>query len=157
VKNPKLVGIVYGILVILATIALIILSENKKPPETKVATTKYLKIADVQIQVEIASTKPEIELGLSNRPFLDQDKGLYFLLGERREAEFWMKNMQFPIDIIWVDSGKVVGFVEKAPIPTGNNIPIFKSPQPITNVLEVNAGFVEKNSIKEGDLVIYED
>jgi len=68
-----------------------------------------------------------------------------------------MKEMKFSIDIIWIDNGKVVGFVENAPLPTDNEIPTFSSPSPVTHVLEVNAGFVNTHSLKVVDKVVYEN
>lgn len=78
---------------------------------------------------------------------------MYFELGERRQVTFWMKEMHFPLDIIWIDNGKIVGIEKNAPIPTSVNIPTFPSPTQVTNVLEVNAGFSDKNNLKTGDKV----
>ena len=62
-----------------------------------------------------------------------------------------MKDMKFPIDIIWIDKGTIVYIVEKAPVPARDNIPAFTPDKLATHVLEVNAGFVSKHNIKIGD------
>ncbi len=112
------------------------------------------KTKAIKLQVELAQTKQELELGLSNRDSLEEGTGMYFELGSRQIANFWMKDMRFPIDIIWIDENKIVGIEKNAPATKDSiKIATFSSPSEITNVLEVNAGFSDKNSIKAGDRV----
>jgi len=113
----------------------------------------YLKIGEVKIKTEIANTDEELTQGLSGRVSLEKNTGMYFVLGERRIATFWMKGMLFPLDIIWIDQDVVVGIDKNAPIPTTKRIPSFTSPAPVTHVLEVNADFTTENNIKVGDLL----
>ena len=115
-------------------------------PES-IKTTK-LVIKGVEIQAEIADEPSEISKGLSGRNFLGEDYGMYFDLGKRRVATFWMKGMLFPIDIIWIDDGKIVYVVKNASVPTENNVPTFTSDKPATHVLEVNSGFAKKHNIE---------
>lgn len=118
-------------------------------PES-IKTTK-LVIKDVEIIAEVVDEPSEISKGLSGRDSLEEKNGMYFDLGERKIATFWMKGMLFPIDIIWIDDGKIVYLVKNASVPTENNIPTFTSDKPATYVLEVNSGFVNKYNIKIGD------
>ncbi len=65
---------------------------------------------------------------------------------------FWMKDMLFPIDMIWIsEDGKVV-YIERDARPESypNS---FIPDAPAKYVLEVNAGFSEKNNLKVGDKV----
>lgn len=116
-----------------------------------------IKIGDVPVQVEIAQTSEEQEKGLSGRDSLAEDQGMLFVYKEPAQAFFWMKEMQFPLDILWIANGKVVGFEEDVPVPSADaidaNLPRYSPTLPITAVLEVNAGFVQKNKIKIGDKV----
>jgi len=66
-----------------------------------------------------------------------------------------MKDMNFPIDIIWISGNKIVGFAENAPIPDENGTASFKSPEPIDRVLELPAGSVQRIGIKAGDEIKY--
>lgn len=146
-------------MVLIATVVLIFLSwEN--PTSNQNIQDKFqakkierISIGQTQINVEISDSASELAKGLSGRENLDENAGMYFVLGKRRVANFWMKGMKFSIDIIWIDEGRVVGFVENAPLPTEGNITTFTSPTPVTHVLEVNAGFVQKHSLKTGDSV----
>lgn len=124
-----------------------------KTPEPQL---KNLKIGSKTIQVEVADSKNEIIQGLSGRKSLPQGQGMYFELERRQIAHFWMKDMNFPLDIIWIDEEKVAGFVENAPVPIGSDIPTFNSKVEVTKVLEVNAGFVKENNIKVGDRIAFQ-
>lgn len=60
--------------------------------------------------VELASTPGERQQGLMYRGSLAEDQGLFFVMPEERIQKFWMKNVSFPIDIIFIDRNfKVVG------------------------------------------------
>ncbi len=108
----------------------------------------------VKLTVELAQTPHELTLGLSNRDVLETGLGMYFVLPVRDYNSFWMKDMRFPLDIIWIDQGTIVGINKNCPIPQDeNNVPTFRSPQKVTNVLEVNAGFSDQNNINSGDTI----
>jgi len=108
----------------------------------------------VKLTVEIAETAQELTLGLSNRGSLATNSGMYFILPVRNTSSFWMKEMRFPIDIIWIDGNKIVGIAKNCPIPKDkNNIPTFQSPTYVTNVLEVNSGFTDQNNITAGNQI----
>jgi hypothetical protein len=82
---------------------------------------------------------------------------MLFLYNIKRPAVFWMKGMRFPLDIIWIADGKVVQIDKQAPHEPGVADPDLKryiSNEPVDAVLEVNAGFAEKNGIKVGDPVV---
>ena len=123
----------------------------RKQAEIKVKNTGKI----VKLTVELAQSPKELELGLSRRAMMETGFGMYFVLPMRNISTFWMKDMRFPIDIIWIDEGKIVGIAKNSSIPKDqNNIPTFRSPQEVTNVLEVEAGFADKNNIKVGDTLI---
>lgn len=116
--------------------------------------TIKLRIGDTQIIAEIADSDEEIAGGLSGRSSLSSSSGMYFILGERRVAKFWMRNMNFPLDIIWIRNEKIVGIDKNAKVPTESGVPTYTSPGPITHVIEVNAGFSNKHKIQVGDSVV---
>lgn len=115
----------------------------------------FITIKDVEVKVEIADTPQKYLKGLSGRKSLAEDRGMLFIHTRRDVSSFWMKDMQFPIDIIFIDGDKVVEIAKNMQPPEGENIPEYKSKKPATMVLEVNAGFAEKHSIKVGDEARY--
>ena len=107
--------------------------------------------------VELARTSIEQTRGLSGRTNLGADDGMLFLFSKPGIQNFWMKDMNFPIDIIWIGGGKVLGFQESAPMPAPGaqlwQLPIYNSPDGVDTVLEVNAGVVAKDGIMVGDTI----
>lgn len=131
---------------------------NFNPTLTKKQITIQTKNRKMVLSVEVAKTQTELTKGLSNRKNLDQDSGMYFELGKRESTTFWMKEMLFPIDIIWIDNGKIVKIDKDAPIPAASKqIPTFSSGFLVTNVLEVTAGFSEKNHVEIDDMIAISD
>jgi len=107
---------------------------------------------EVVVHVDLADDYWERIQGLSGRSSLEVDEGLLFLFPETEVQRFWMKDMQFPIDIIWIEQDRVVGFVESAQ-PENPPTTIYTSPTAVDKVLEVSAGFVTKNDVKIGDIL----
>jgi uncharacterized membrane protein (UPF0127 family) len=106
------------------------------------------------IKVEIANTPETRMKGLSGREKLGKDEGMLFVMDEKRYHTFWMADMKFPIDIIWISDNKVIDLTKNASIPvTGEDIPVFKPAVEVDKVLEVNAGYIDANNIQLGDEV----
>lgn len=107
--------------------------------------------------VEVASTMIEQARGLSFRPSLGADNGMLFLFGTGSVQTFWMKDMNFPLDMIWISGNTVAGFSQNVPAPAPGaqlwQLPIYSSPANTDKVLEVNAGTVAEYNIKVGDTV----
>jgi hypothetical protein len=115
-----------------------------------------LSIDSATFTVEIASTALEQTRGLSFRPSLGANDGMLFIFTTGSVQSFWMKDMNFPLDMIWISGNTVVGFAQNAPAEPGVLAPILStvySPANTDKVLEVNAGTVAKYNIRVGDAV----
>jgi uncharacterized membrane protein (UPF0127 family) len=117
--------------------------------------TDQLSIDSATFNVEIASTMVEQARGLSYRTSLGENDGMLFIFSSGSVQSFWMKDMNFPLDMIWISGNTVVGFAQDAPAEPGVAFPsqIYSSPSNTDKVLEVNAGTVTKYNIKVGDAV----
>jgi len=107
--------------------------------------------------VEMATTSVEQARGLSFRTSLAEGTGMLFTFNPGIQ-NFWMKDMNFPIDIIWIASGKVVGSAENAAPEPGTplwGLRVYTSPDGVDRVLEVNAGTVARDGIKVGNVVTF--
>ena len=121
-----------------------------------------LRIGEISIgknvfTVEMATTTIEEARGLSFRASLAERTGMLFTFRPGIQ-NFWMKDMNFPIDMIWIGGGKVLGFAEDAkPEPEVSllHLTIYTSPDGTDRVLEVNANTVSKDGIKVGDEVSF--
>ena len=115
--------------------------------------TKKVTIGNTEIEAEVADTLPKQIKGLMFRKNIPENGGMLFVFGNDDYYSIWMMNMSFPIDIIWIDSGhKIVDMVKNAQ-PCGIACPSYEPKAKARFVLEVNAGFTNKHSVKIGDLV----
>ncbi len=107
------------------------------------------------INVELAKTPEQLIAGLSNRKSLKQNSGMLFVFPDKRYRSFWMKDMQFPLDMIWIDDNKIIGIQANVPVATVDeaNLPLYRSDSEVNYVLELNGGAAEKNNFKVGDEV----
>lgn len=128
--------------------------DGENPP----LAAERLSIDGAVFSAEVASTGLEQTRGLSFRPSLGAHDGMLFLFGSGSTQTFWMKDMNFPLDMIWISGNTVVGFTQNAPAPASGvqlwSLPIYSSPPNTDKVLEVNAGTVAKYNIKVGDSVM---
>ncbi|MCX6751552.1 MAG: DUF192 domain-containing protein, partial [Candidatus Nomurabacteria bacterium] len=90
------------------------------------------------------------EKGLSGRKSLNEDQGMLFVFYKSEIYPFWMKDMNFAIDIIWIDEDFRVVFIKKN-ASTQSYPETFTPNQNARYVLEGSAGFSEKNNLKVGD------
>jgi uncharacterized membrane protein (UPF0127 family) len=128
-------------------------------PDASPAVPKYdyshrLQVGNQTLFVEIAKTPAQMQQGLSGRLSMNEDQGKLFDFGRTPSGtSFWMKSMKFNLDFIWIANGKIVGITPDISRPSFPNdpLPTYNSPAPVTWVLEVNAGWVERNKIKTGD------
>jgi len=119
--------------------------------------TATLTIRGVAYHLTIVDTDASRALGLSGRKSLAKDDGMFFVFPRKEIQNFWMKDMYFPIDIIFMDDHKIVSIFNSVPPPrageTLSELPIYTSTAPANAVLEVNAGEAKKHRFSVGDEV----
>lgn len=110
-------------------------------------------IKGYKLEVEIVRTPEEQMRGLSGRESLAENAGMLFVYEQQTTPAFWMKEMNFPIDIIWIGSDKrIVDITENLAPETFPQL--FRPSAPVQYVLEVNAGWAENHTISTGDKII---
>lgn len=102
-------------------------------------------------KVEIADDENERERGLSNRDYLAGDQGMLFTWTRDIQTPFWMKETTIPLDILFISEAQKI--VTVAPRTTPLSLDLIESHSPFRYVLEVKAGFVERQNVKEGDKI----
>ncbi len=106
-------------------------------------------IGTATVIAEVAATDDARSRGLSGRDQLGADRGMLFVFDRPAPQVFWMEGMRFPLDIIWINDGKVVDVAENVPVPEGP--PTVLTPTSFaTHVLEVNAGFAAQAGVRYG-------
>jgi len=104
-----------------------------------------------EIPVEVADTLKKRSLGLGKRTSLKKGWGMLFVFEVRKPHRFWMKDMQFPLDIIWLDNHKIVHIIHNAkPANSRDDPEVMTSPVPVNFVLEITAGWAAKLRLKKG-------
>lgn len=116
------------------------------------------RIGKIVYQLDIANTPVKQRQGLSDRRSMEQDKGMLFVFEQPTQMSFWMKNMYFPLDFIWLMDEQVVDIAENVAAPlshggTSKFINIVNSRKPFNRVIELNAGEIVRNGIKIGDRI----
>jgi len=104
------------------------------------------------VRAVVADTAEERRQGLSGTKGLSADEGMLFVFPEEGHYQFWMKDMHYAIDIIWIAAdGRIVGFWPDA---APDSYPRSFAPEhPAQYVLEVVAGYVREHELKIGDIV----
>lgn len=110
-----------------------------------------IKIDDIELTVQVADTDHRRADGLMFQDELPYDEGMLFIFEDSKKRTFWMSNMLFSLDIIWIGSqGNVVHIDNNVPPCDTEACPRYDSGgKDVKYVLEVTAGFVEKFNITE--------
>ncbi|MCX6739348.1 MAG: DUF192 domain-containing protein [Candidatus Parcubacteria bacterium] len=115
---------------------------------------KYTVISfkKVSVTAEVSDTEVLRVRGLSGRTSLKEGEGMWFDFASDGYYSFWMKEMNFPIDILWLNKNlQVVSLKENA---TAESYPEKFTPRSLSRfVLEVPAGFVKKYEVTLGEKV----
>jgi hypothetical protein len=130
------------------------------PSDVKLESVEFprgtVKLDSVVLEVQIADTDPRRVRGLMFQAQLPLDEGMLFVFDDATIRSIWMLNMQFPLDIIWIDDDNKVVFIEKNVPPCKTALETVTCPSynggsmDAKYVLEVTAGFVDEFKITTG-------
>lgn len=119
--------------------------------------TKKIVLDNTTLSVQVAITHSEQQQGLSGIENIHANEGMLFLYSPATDSVFWMKDMLFPIDIIWIRDGYVIGISKDVQPPdakqTDHLLTRYPSPGNVTAVLEVQAGWTTTHDIRNGSEV----
>lgn len=121
---------------------------------TPTANTATIKLGATLITTEIVKTPAALSLGLSGRAGLWPNQGMLFVFSTADYRGIWMKDMRFPIDIIWLDEQKKIVDIKANATPDSYPT-VFAPAAPAKYVIEVNAGFAAANKLKVGDSALF--
>lgn len=117
-----------------------------------------ITVNDVRLVADIAATNDQRSKGLSVKDTLNENEGMLFVFDTEREHSFWMKNMKFPIDIIWLDDDQEVVHVEHSlePCIPDSFCPTHKPDRNSLYVLETVSGFAQKYNVTDNTYVDFQ-
>ena len=138
-----------GLYLLLVLIAVLLFFGNSIEEEGS-----YLTINNQRFEIEIAKTTKERNQGLSGRESLGEREGMLFIFNKAGLYSFWMKEMKFSLDFVFIREGKVVDLVKEVPSPQKGESPeVVDSKTNFDQVLEVKGETIEKFKIRLGDKV----
>lgn len=112
-----------------------------------------VKIGSGIFNLEFATTTLAQLKGLSGRASMPQDQGMIFIFNQPGRYGFWMINMKFSLDMIWLNNQQVIYILSNVP---PNSFPkIFYPPSVADVVVELNAGALNSVGLKVGDKLDY--
>ena len=118
-------------------------------PEVEVQIGMY------RLRAEVADTPARRSQGLSGRRTLAADRGVVFPYSDPARPAFWMPDMHFDIDIVWIREGRIVDLHARVPHEVTPPLPRYQPREPIDRVLEVPAGTAERLGWRVGDPVSF--
>jgi len=114
---------------------------------------KTISIGNAKFQAEVVSRRQKMELGLGGRENLCSTCGMVFVFPKAGIYSFWMKDMKFPLDIVWLSKNTIV-HVETNVQP--GLVGIMTPTENADRVLELNAGVADKFILRVGDMILVE-
>jgi len=141
------------IFIVLVSVALLLFIFLTRPSDFPGYPRKSVSINDNQIQLIVADTEARKAQGLSGSAPLRDSEGMLFLFDAPGKYGFWMKDMKFSIDLIYIKNNTVVDIIYDArpdSYPT-----IFLPSKEFDSVIEVHEGVVKKKGINIGDNLRY--
>jgi uncharacterized membrane protein (UPF0127 family) len=145
----KVIIAILGILVVF--LGLLFLKPIRKDIYVEYKTTN-INILGTEFTAQIADNDPLRELGLSYRDSLDDNSAMLFVFEKPSVYKFWMKDMKFPIDMIWLDENKEVIHIEKDVKP--ETFPESFGPNKNAKyIIEIKANRVDQIGLSVGDIL----
>lgn len=141
----KILLAIPGIIILILLVINFSLNKNKS----------FVTINDKTFYVDVAKTDLEREKGLSIYNSLSENKGMIFTFKTPDYYAFWMKDMKFAIDIIYIRNNRIIAIYEnvKPPKTSDEKPTIIKPNEKSDAVLEINANLSKKYNFKIGDFV----
>ncbi|MDJ0734935.1 MAG: DUF192 domain-containing protein [Nostocaceae cyanobacterium] len=106
-----------------------------------------------KINLEVAQTPKQQQMGLMYRPALPDNRGMLFKFSSAQRVSFWMKNVPVSLDMVFMRQGKVEAIIPKVPPCNTNPCPTYGPNTPIDQVIELRSGHAAELGLKVGDSV----
>jgi uncharacterized protein len=116
------------------------------------SNTVALRSGARRYTLQIATTPVQQHLGLGDRASLPRDEGMLFVFDRPGTQCFWMKDMHFPLDMIWLSGNKRIGYI-KANISPATYPHVFCPSVPAQYVIELNAGQAAQAGMHTGEVL----
>lgn len=135
--------------------------DNSSPAETtseqvqgqQLPITAKAEMGGEVIKLEVAETQQQQAMGLMYREKLPPDRGMLFPLDPPQKPNFWMKNVQIPLDMIFLSDGEIRAIAPEVPPCESKPCPTYGPNEPIDQVIELAGGRAEELGLEVGDTI----
>lgn len=124
------------------------------PQGQDLPVTAQAEIGNQVIQLEVAQTSQEQATGLMYRKSLADNRGMLFPFDPPRPVSFWMKNVEFPLDMVFVRNGEVRAIAAEVPPCRSEPCSVYGPNEPVDQVIELRGGRAAELNLQVGDALI---
>ena len=127
-----------------------------------IPANRYLKavvsVNGFKLIADLALTQDQQTEGLAVKNHMNESEGMLFVFQQPSRQSFWMKDMKFPIDIIWLGANRSVVYIvhNLEPCPSRGNCPVYVPDRDSLYVLETVAGFSHRHNVTVGTHVDFQ-
>jgi hypothetical protein len=156
----KPVFIIPGIIILAVILLLIINPFSKKEgtdteymfkKEGELTFTDSIGTVKTKLDIEIANSDFDRQLGLMFRRHMDNNNGMLFIFPSEEMQAFWMRNTFIPLDMLFVNAAKKIVTIHRNTQTLSDQS--YPSATPSMYVIEVNAGYCSTHNINDGDRI----
>jgi len=133
------------------TTYLSVMSDMNQLGSQEAAKNIALNLKGVMFDFEVVNSREDMYLGLSGRESLCSACGMLFVFPDSAARSFVMRNMNFPLDIIFISQGRIVKIHHNLPPEGAFPVNFYASDAPADVVLEINAGLANMLGLRVGD------
>ena len=144
--HPPIRRALLALIVALATTPILAQRADTGTPQLDLPRSE-LSIGMHRIDVQVASTHPQRQIGLMHRKEMPQHEGMLFVFEQPSVQCFWMRNTLIPLTAAFVaDDGGIVNLADMQPLDESSHC----STKPVRYVLEMNQGWFKQRNLKAG-------
>lgn len=103
--------------------------------------------------LEVANTPSQQAHGLMYRHRLSANQGMLFLVHPPRKARLWMKNMDIPLDMIFLRRSMVIAIASEVPPCQSKPCPVYGPDALVDQVIELRGGRSLELGIRVGSKI----
>lgn len=141
--------LVAGLILAVVAAALYIIMPQMRPQA-------MVHLGDGIFRARVSRTAEQRQTGLSGVQYLNSDEAMLFVFDQDDRWSIWMKDMNFPIDIVWLDASQKVVYIVKNASPDSYPATVFTPKTPARYVVEVKAGTVDQQRIVIGQTATFD-
>jgi hypothetical protein len=156
-RNKKMLELTAVILLLLAGSVWIggrsLMSFDSMDGPQNLPVSAFFETEGQRIELEVARTRKEQASGLQFRATLPSDRGMLFPVEPATTVELWMKDVNFPLDMIFLREGIIIEIAEQVPPCKSAPCPLYGPDKEVDAVVEVSGGVARQLDMEEGDRI----